>query len=114
MVFAKGEKIMVITRRRFENDLRRHFIGEVVDLSTTAVRVRGYAFVFDILLSEFVKDECLLTRIYSLIHADLVYNVLPREVNIEQIRYTIKENQQHVVTDGHSFEINVSEFGLKK
>jgi len=114
MVLAKGEKIMVITRRRFENDLRRHFIGEVVDVSETIVRVKGYAFVFDLLLSEFVKDEGHLTRVYPLIDADLVYNVLPREVNIEQIRYTIKENQQHVVTDGYSFEINVSEFGLKK
>lgn len=113
MVLSDGDKIVVITRRRFENDLRRHFIGEVLVASQTAIRVRGYQFVYDNLLSEFVKGEGLLTRIYPLIDAGLVFNVLPTEVVLEEVRYAITDNKQHVITDGKTFEISVSEFGIK-
>jgi hypothetical protein len=114
MMLSIGEKIFVIARRRFENDIRRHFIGEVQNVSETAVRVCGYAFVFDNMLSEFVKGEDLLTRIYPMIDAGLVISVLPREVILEEVRYSMNEKKQRIITDDKTFEISVSEFGLKR
>jgi hypothetical protein len=48
MVLTEGEKVHVITRRLFDNDLRRHFVGEVKAVSDVAVRLEGYAFVLNI------------------------------------------------------------------
>ena len=41
MVIDKGEKIHIVTRRNFEGDLRRHFVGEVVEVQDAAVRIEG-------------------------------------------------------------------------
>jgi hypothetical protein len=106
-----GEKIFVITRRLFENDLHRHFIGEVQDVSETAVRVRGYAFVFDNLTCEFTRREDLRTRIFSIIDAGYVINVLPGEVILEEVRYSTNDKNQRVITDDKTLKMNVSEFG---
>ena len=46
MVVEKGEKIHVMIRRKFETDLRRHFIGEITAVSGTLVRVEGYSYLF--------------------------------------------------------------------
>ena len=44
-MIATGEKVYVITRRTFEGDLRRQFVGEVQAVTDFAMRVQGYAFV---------------------------------------------------------------------
>ena len=46
-MIIKGEKVFVITRRLFDEDLRRHFVGEVQEITNVAMRVQGYSFVFD-------------------------------------------------------------------
>jgi hypothetical protein len=46
-MLAKGEKVFVITRRMFAGDLRRYFVGEVQEVSSFAMRIQRYAFVFD-------------------------------------------------------------------
>ncbi|MBU0640520.1 MAG: hypothetical protein KKB50_16780 [Planctomycetes bacterium] len=47
MVVKPGGKIHAMTRRNFEADLRRHFIGEVVESAESAVQASGHVFVFD-------------------------------------------------------------------
>jgi len=113
-MFAKGEKIFVITRRLFEKDLRRHFVGEVQETSETAVRVRGYAFVFDESTNDFIRREELRTRVFSMIDAGIVINLLPGDVDMEQIRYGMDAKNRRVITDGKAFQMNVSEFALNR
>jgi hypothetical protein len=36
-----GDKVHIITRRRFESDMRRHFVGEVIGISGELCRLRG-------------------------------------------------------------------------
>ncbi|HLC03620.1 MAG TPA: hypothetical protein VJK02_11330 [Anaerolineales bacterium] len=47
MVITVGEEVHIITRRLFENDLRRHFAGLVEEVSRSLLRARGHVFVFD-------------------------------------------------------------------
>ncbi len=110
-MLSKGEKVLVITRRMFPGDLRRHFVGEVEEASDTVVRVRGYVFVFDGNANDFVRREDLRTRIFSLVDAGLVINLLTRDANIEEIRYRWDEKHRRIVTDETSFAMNVTEFG---
>ena len=57
MVVEPGEKLFIVTRRLFENDLRRHFVGEVKAVTERTVRLEGYPFVMDTSTGEFVKKE---------------------------------------------------------
>jgi len=109
-----GEKIFVIIRRLFESDLRVHFIGEVQDVSETAVRVQGYSFVYDNPSNEFVRREDLRTRIFPMIDAGIVMNVVPGEVILEEVRYSSNDKHQRVITDDKAFEMTVSEFGITR
>ena len=37
MVLGIGEEVLIIARRLFEKDLRRHFVGEVQEVSDMAI-----------------------------------------------------------------------------
>ena len=113
-MIAKGEKIFVITRRLFEGDLRRHFVGEVQDATSTAVRVQGYSFVFDESTKQFVRHDDLRTRVLSLIDAGFVINILPREASIQDIRYKWDDKNRRLLTDEKTFKINVNEFTVDR
>ncbi len=109
-MISKGEKVFVITRRSFDGDLRRHFVGEVHETTRFAMRVQGYSFVFDEGTKQFVRREDLRIRIFSLIDAGFVINILPGEVCLEDIRYKWDEENRRFLTDEKTFKLNVSEF----
>ncbi len=113
-MLSKGEKVYVITRRLFAEDLRRHFVGEVQVPTGATVRVCGYEYVYDEITNDFVRRDGLRTRIFSLIDAGIVINVIPAEVILEDIRYGVDGKNHRIVTDGKSFTMNVSEFGARR
>lgn len=65
-VLEVGDKLHIITRRLFEADARRHFVGEVIGISGQLQEVRGYAFVFNRGTNEYKRRPELRTRIFSL------------------------------------------------
>ena len=114
MVLNSDDKIHVIIRRRFDTDLRRHFIGEVNDATETVVRVSGYVFVLDTKTNLFVRRLQLRTRIVSLVDAGNIINVLPREADIEKAGYSLSKENRLVVTDGKTFSLDINEFGTER
>ena len=109
-VIEVGDKLHIITRRLFESDVRRHFIGEVTGVSGELHEVLGYAFVFHIGTNEFRKRPELRTRIFSLGQQGFIVNKIPREVAIESLEYRFIERRL-VVTDGGDFNLDIHEFG---
>jgi len=110
----KGEKVFVITRRLYEGDRIRQFIGEVLETADSIMKVRGYVFVHDDFTNEMVRRDDVRTRIISLTDAVNIVMILPKEVFIENVRYEINEQKQRVLTDGESFSMNMNEFGPNK
>lgn len=113
MTLNTGEKVFIIARRLFEKDLRRHFVGEVLESTDSAARVRGYAFIFDANSGDFVRRDEIRTRIFSLTDAGYIINLLPGEAVIEEISYQTTNNNQRILTDGKTFQMNVSEFSAR-
>jgi hypothetical protein len=99
-MLSKGEKIFLITRRLFNEDIRRHFLGEIQEVSGGAIRVQGYVFVYDASNNEYVKRDDVRTRLFSTIDANLVINILPGEVNLTDVHYQVDKNNHLVLTDG--------------
>jgi hypothetical protein len=114
MILEKADKLHIITRRLFEGDVRRHFVGEVEEVSGALVRVAGYAFIHDPWANEFLRKPERRVRILSLLDAGLIVNVIPREVVIEKVRYRTTTENRLVVTDGASFSLDINEFGVKR
>jgi hypothetical protein len=112
MLLKSGNKIHVITRRQFENDLRRHFIGEVTGSADDVVRAKGYAFVLDKSLNKYIRSPEKRDLLFSLVDAGNIVNVLPDSVNIEASDYKISHEGRLVVTDGESFSLDIHEFGI--
>lgn len=113
MVLEKGEKVFIITRRLFLQDLRRHFVGEVLETTETAARVKGYVFVYNADNNNFVRRDEIRTRIFSLTDAGFIINILPRQAILDKIRYQVDEKNQGVITDEKTFILNVSEFSAR-
>lgn len=113
MLLDIGEKVHVIERRMFDSDVRRHFIGTVGRVDAAAMRVTGYAFVFDSGMSAYVRSQEQRTRIFPLGAPGFVINVAPAETNIEAVRY-VDHNGRLIVTDGGVFNLDINEFGRSR
>ena len=108
------ERIHVITRRNFEDDLRRHFVGHVIEANDVTARIEGYVFVHDPNTNAFVRRERKRVRIVSLSDAGNVINVLPPTIDLDRLTYRTSREGRLVVTDGASFELDINEFGRER
>lgn len=105
-----GDKLHIMTRRLFEDDIRRHFAGEVTAISDSLIEARGYTFIFHSGINEYRRLPERRTRLFALGDAGHVVNKIPREIDIESIAYKTVENRQ-VITDGRSYSLPINEFG---
>ena len=114
MVIKPKEKVHVIQRRLFENELRRHFIGEVLEAGEVAIRVRGYAFVLEAGTNQYVRRPDVRDRVVSLTDASLIINVLPPKANCGKATYVMGKDSHLCVTDGETFSLDINEFGARR
>jgi len=110
MLIEKGEKLHLIARRRFDTDLRRHFIGEVLEAGETAVRARGFVFVLDRNTNQYIKRPGERVRIISLVDAGNIINLLPAEADLAQAEYSQSYERRLIIGDGKTFSLDVNEF----
>jgi len=108
-----GEKYHIVTRRWFPEDIRRHFVGEVIGGTDGLVEIQGYSFIFHPGTNEFRRRPELRTRVLSLGDAGHIVTKLPREVVVESLEYQVV-NTGLVVTDGEGFSLDIHEFGPQR
>lgn len=60
------------------------------------------------------KIHVIARRLFSLMDANLIFNVLPKDVVVEDVSYRMDDQKGRLMTDGKSFSMNVSEFGAKR
>ena len=113
-MLGKEEKVFVITRRLFEGDRIRQFVGEVQESTDSIIKVRGYAFVHDDFTNEIVRREDIRTRIISLVDAINLIFVIPKDVILENVQYKLNDMNERVISDNESFTMNLNEFGSSK
>jgi hypothetical protein len=104
-----GEKIHIITRRSYKEDVRRHFAGIVTAVSGVVIRIEGYLFVFNPVTLEYVRRPELRTKIVGLGDANQIATLLPRNVVLKRLGYVVREGRL-VVTDGTDFSLDIVEF----
>lgn len=109
-VVEVGDKLHVMTRRTFEEDIRRHFVGEVVAVEGSIVSVRGFTFIFQAGANEFRRLPEERTRIVALSASGQIVNKLPGGVDPEKVVYKTMNNRL-VITDGGGFSLPINEFG---
>ena len=110
-ILSPGDKIHVMYRRRFEKDVRRHFVGEVEGFEQGVARASGYVFVIDDMSKHlFVKRPDRRTKLIPIMSGDVIVNVIPETVDVEGVAYELKDRSL-VVTDGTAWTMDVKEFG---
>jgi hypothetical protein len=109
VILESGEKVHIVERRFFQEDIQRHFIGQVLNCTEQTVRLKGYTWVFDAMTGEFVRKPELRERIIPL-GARLTINVIPPEAKLDRVKYVTDPQRGLVVTDGESFVLDVTEF----
>jgi hypothetical protein len=102
-ILNAGEKVLIIERRFFKEDIRHQIVGEVTQCTPCAVRVNGYVWNYDSLkgfLRKPEKREMVIT-----LNKGLVISIIPPEVNLSDIKYTASLQKGHFVTDGKNFSL---------
>jgi len=107
-LFKIGEKVHVIHRQLYEGDARRHFVGTVKAYEKGSARVTGYLFALDTKLNQFVRRASIRTRIIPLGCGSVVINVIPEEVELENITYEYRPGGDTIVTDGGEWYLEVT------
>jgi hypothetical protein len=108
-VIEAGEKIHVMIRRHFKEEVRRHFAGEVTAATLGQIRVEGYTFTCDPVSLIYRRLPELRTRIFGLNDSGYIINVIPKEVDISRLRYHTNTGVP-ILTDGQGFTLEVNEF----
>ena len=72
--------------------------------------MRGYTFVFYPGPNEYVRRPEPRERIIALGDAGNIINVIPEDVNLEELVYRPSEQNRLVVTDRKSFSLDINEF----
>jgi hypothetical protein len=114
MILKQGEKVHVITRRYFNGDLRRHFIGEVVDCTDYLAKIKAFAFVFDTSTGQYIRKSSFRERIISLVDSNNIIVLLPDSIHIEKVRYAYDSKNRLIITDKKDFQMDINEFGAKR
>jgi hypothetical protein len=112
MIFETGEKVHIIERRQFAEDLRRHIVGEIIMCTEHAIRLKGYVWVFD-QMKGFVRKPDKRERVIYLSDRSNI-NIIPAEVNLDEIKYVNVPKKGLFVTDGKKFSLEISEFGATR
>ena len=108
-----GDKLHIITRRLFVDDLRRHFIGEIIGFENCVYKLQGYTFVYTANLATYNKIPELRERIFSFNDsAGYIINKIPQNVEIASLKY-IHNNSRLIITDQYKFSMDVNEFAYK-
>lgn len=113
MVITQGEKVHIIRRRNFADDLRRHFVGEVKAVDGPVIRVEGTVFIYDSAKCGYLKKAQTRTTIIDVGDSGYIVNILPVDVNIEQLAYKMVK-ERLVLTDNKSFTLDINEFGVNR
>ena len=113
MILQQGEKVHIVERRYFADDIRRHMAGEVLKCTEQAVRLKGYVWIFDSANGRFVQKPKKRERIVFM-GDRLIINVLPPEADLEAIRYVADPQKGLQVTDQKSFSLEITEFSAMR
>lgn len=115
MILEPGEKVHVVERRVFTDDVRRHLIGQVLKCTEHAVRLKGYVWVYDDMGGRFVRKPEMRERVITLGGGDrLIINVIPPEVNIGEVRYVTDPQEGLLVTDGKHLFLEIAELTARR
>ena len=109
-VLAVGDKLHILTRRLFADDVHLHFVGEVFAVAGPLFRAEGHSFVFDSGTNSYVRHPESRTRLFSLSDAGHIINVLPKEVDLSSLQYRIVAGRL-AITDSRGFSLEINEFG---
>ena len=114
MIVSKGEKVHVVYRRNFDTEVRRHFIGEIIEASESVVRLQGNTVIFDSAKNTFIKKPETRTTIVDLSESGYIVNMIDKNVNINELQYIIDNNKHLILTDKKDFSLNINEFGSNR
>ncbi|MDH3225515.1 MAG: hypothetical protein OEM67_00275 [Thermoleophilia bacterium] len=109
-VLAVGDKLHIMTRRLFADDVHPHFVGEVSAVAGPLFKAQGYSFVFDSGTNSYVKHPEARTRLFSLSDAGHIINVIPQEVDLNSLQYRVVAGRL-AITDSRHFSLEINEFG---
>lgn len=108
-IIAPGELIHVL--HRFEKEVKRHFAGVVECAEGGVARVSGYVFVVDDPRThKFVKRPDRRVKLIPLTDGELLINVLPDTVRLDDLRYEDNAHRLYL-TDGKAWRMDLKEFG---
>jgi hypothetical protein len=113
MILEPGEKVHIVERRYFADDVRRHLIGEVLKCTEQAIRLKGNVWVFDMANGRFVRKPDSRERIVCL-GDRLTINVLPPEADLGAAKYVTDPQRGLLLTDDKSFSLEITEFSVMR
>jgi len=112
MIINVGEKVCVIERRYFVEDPIRFFTGEILASSENALRIMGYVWVQDFMKGVTRKPDLTERLIYP--NERININIMPKDVNIDELKVILVPGKGLCVTDSKNFNLDISEFGVQK
>lgn len=108
MALENGEFVHVVEHRRFESDVRRHFVGKVVSCQGSVLRLEGYLFTFNLNSGRFERVSGIRERIFS-IDNRISFTLLSPNCDLDNLMYQSGEAGLYL-TDDNEVNLDVGVF----
>ena len=109
-LLSVGQKLHIISRKRFREDVCPHFAGTVRSASGPLFSAHGYRFVFDSGTNSYIKHDEACTRYFSISDSGYIVTEIPQEVDLEALVYRTVSGRL-AITDERGFSLQINEFG---
>jgi hypothetical protein len=108
MILENGDVVLVSTRRMFERDETRFFLGRTLASDGPLVKIEGFTFVRDLSNGHIVKKAEKRVKILSLSSSGYIVYQLPNVVDLEAVAIESCNGDAFLV-DGSRRLLNLAE-----
>ena len=112
MIIDAGEQVCFIERRHFTEDPIRYFVGQIIASSENSLRIKGHAWVYEMMKGLTRKPELRERLIYPNDRTNI--NIISKDIKIDELDFVNVSGKGLCLTDGKEFCLDLSEFGASK
>ena len=109
MILQDGNRVLIVHRRLYDNDLPRFFVGIVDGYEAGICKATGYSWVKDTFASRLIGKREKRSKIFSLSSGTLLVYQLPDHLQLEKLSFEVDPQRRLWLGDGLDFKMDLSE-----
>ena len=108
MILEVGNKLLLVHRRLFKEDLVRFFVGTVDYYQAGITKITGYSFARNPVTGEVRRKDDARTKLVALTSGTFLAYQLPTELQVDKVQFHLESDERLIIRESE-WEMDLSE-----